>query len=42
MTHLLEKLARWYFLHYLKPLCDTYPKAHMAKAEMPRKRYIGE
>jgi hypothetical protein len=35
-------LARWYFIHYIKPLCDAYIKAELAKAAMPRKRFIGE
>lgn len=42
MNCLLEALARWYFLNYLKPLVDAHLKAETAKAAMPRKRYIGE
>lgn len=36
----MKRLARWYFLHYLKPLCDSYLTAERAKAGV--KRHIGD
>jgi len=35
---MLNRLARWYFINYLKPLCDDYLKAQMAKADMRARR----
>jgi hypothetical protein len=37
---MLNWLARWYFINYLKPLCDDYLKAQMAKQGM--KKHIGD
>lgn len=39
----MKWLARWYFVTYLKPLCDDYIKAQLAKAAMPSvRRHIGD
>lgn len=36
-------LARWYFVNYLKPLCDAYIKQQMAKAAIRNARpHIGD
>jgi hypothetical protein len=43
MTRLLTAIARWFFVNHLKPLCDDYIRAELAKAAMgKRKKYIGE
>jgi hypothetical protein len=31
---LLNAIARWFFVNHLKPLCDDYIRAELAKAEM--------
>jgi hypothetical protein len=42
INRLLGKLARWYYLNYIKPLVDADLKAMAAKDAMPRKRWVGE
>lgn len=42
MTRFLEKLARWYYLNYLRPLILADLKAQQAKETLPRKRYVGD
>jgi hypothetical protein len=42
INRLLEKLAHWYYLNYIKPLVDADLKARLAQDAMPRKRWVGE
>jgi hypothetical protein len=42
MRRILEAIARWYYLNYIKPLVDADIKAQAARDAMPRKRYVGE
>lgn len=45
---LLDKLARWYFVNYVRPVAQDWLYAELAKAAMQRngatktKRYMGE
>lgn len=42
INRLLERLARWYYLNYIKPLIDADLKARAAQDTAPRKRWVGE
>lgn len=46
INRLLEKLARWYFVNYVRPVAQEWFYAEVAKQGMketqPRKRYVGE
>lgn len=45
INRLLEKIARWYFLNYIRPVAQQWLYAELAKQgmkEQSRKRYVGE
>jgi hypothetical protein len=54
ISRLLDKLARWYFVNYMRPVAQEWLYAELAKVELrkqqelngqgtvARKRYIGE
>jgi hypothetical protein len=42
INRILEKLARWYYLSYIKPLIDAELKTMASQNTAPRNRWVGE